>query len=117
MSGLLGDEEANYSRAFRLIEMELAAGVLLRLLHEAPVSHSVPGTDRGLRAPRVMVANAVSGAFSRHCHRTRLEQTVNRVDVVHCITVVLMVVVVAVFVMESRVSTIRSGGWLRISTR
>lgn len=101
VSGLLGDD-ANYSRGFRVIETELA--FLYDFFYTRHQSHTqYVGVTAAFVLP-VIVANAVSGAFSRHYHRTRLEQTVNGIDVVHCITVVLMVVVVAVFVVESRVN-------------
>ncbi|KAK3162185.1 hypothetical protein QOZ80_1BG0086480 [Eleusine coracana subsp. coracana] len=86
----------------RVIETELA--FLYDFFYTRHQSHTQYVGVTAVFVFPVIVANAVSGAFSRHYHRTHLEQTVNGVDVVHCITVVLMVVVVAVFVVESRVN-------------
>ncbi|XP_062181009.1 uncharacterized protein LOC133885324 [Phragmites australis] len=101
VSGLLR-EEASYIRAFRVIEMELA--FLYDFFYTRHQSHTQYVGVTAVFVLPVIVANAVSGAFSRHYHRTSLEQTVNGIDVVHCITIVLMVIVVAVFIVESRIN-------------
>ncbi|XP_025818695.1 uncharacterized protein LOC112895046 isoform X2 [Panicum hallii] len=101
VSGLLRDE-ADYTRAFRVIEMELA--FLYDFFYTRHQSHTQYVGMTVVFVLPVIVWNAVSGAFSRHYHRTSLEQTVNGVDVIHCITIVLMVVVVVVLVVESRIN-------------
>ncbi|PUZ54386.1 hypothetical protein GQ55_5G127900 [Panicum hallii var. hallii] len=101
VSGLLR-EEADYTRAFRVIEMELA--FLYDFFYTRHQSHTQYVGMTVVFVLPVIVWNAVSGAFSRHYHRTSLEQTVNGVDVIHCITIVLMVVVVVVLVVESRIN-------------
>ena len=101
VSGLLR-EEADYSRAFRVIEMELA--FLYDFFYTRHQSHTQYVGMTVVFVFPVIVWNAISGAFSRHYHRTSLEQTVNGIDVIHCITVVLMVIVVVVLVVESRVN-------------
>lgn len=101
VSGLLR-EEAGYSRAFRVIEMELT--FLYDFFYTRHQSHTQYVGMTVVFVLPVIVWNAISGAFSRHYHRTSLEQTVNGTDVIHCITIVLMVVVVVVLVVESRIN-------------
>jgi hypothetical protein len=68
VSRLLGDE-ANYSRAFKLNEMAF----LYDFFYTRHQSHTqYLGLTAAFVFP-VMVANAVSGAFSKHYHCTRLE--------------------------------------------
>jgi len=101
VSGLLRDE-ADYTRAFRVVEMELA--FLYDFFYTRHQSHTQYVGMTVVFVLPVIVWNAVSGAFSRHYHRTSLEQTVNGVDVIHCITIVLMVIVVVVLAVESRIN-------------
>ena len=41
----------------------------------------------------VTVWNSISGAFSRHYHRSNLEQRVHGTDVTHRVTIVLLIIV------------------------
>ncbi|CAL5044875.1 unnamed protein product [Urochloa decumbens] len=91
LHGLIS-EEGNYARAFAIIEMELA--FLYDFLY----------TRFDTKAPRykgwafyfvvvVTVWNFITGAFSKHYHRSNLEQRVHGTNVTHWVTIVLLIIV------------------------
>ena len=96
LDGLLS-ERGNYVRAFRIIEVELS---FLYDFFYTRMESSI--RYMGLAVPIISTAivwNSISGAFSKHHHRSNLEQRVNGTDVIHCITIVLLAsLVFAMFV-------------------
>jgi hypothetical protein len=92
LDGLLS-EEGNYIRAFRVIEIEFA--FLYDFLYTRFDTKSLhyKGWTLYFFAVTVTVLNSISGAFSRHYHRSNLEQRVHDTDLTHWVTIVLLTIV------------------------
>jgi len=92
LNGLIS-EEGNYARAFRVIEMELT--FLYDFLYTRYDTKNAQywGWIFFFVVITVTVWNSISGAFSRHYHRSNLEQRVHGTDVTHRVTIVLLIIV------------------------
>ncbi|KAG2603964.1 hypothetical protein PVAP13_4NG023100 [Panicum virgatum] len=88
-------EEGNYVRAFRVIEMELAFLYDFLYTRFDMKSYMYKGFGFYFVVVTVTVWNIISGAFSRHYHRSNLEQRVHGTDVIHWVTIVLLIIVLA----------------------
>ena len=86
-------EEGNYVRAFRVIEMELAFMYDFLYTMYDTKSNAYFGFTFYNVVGIIMVWNSISGAFSRHYHRSNLEQRVHGTDVTHRVTIVLLIIV------------------------
>jgi len=87
-------EDGNYARAFRVIEMELAFLYDFLYTRFDTVSYRYKGSQFYF-AITVTVWNCVTGAFSRHYHRSNLKQRVYGIDVIHMVTILLLIIVLA----------------------
>ncbi|CAL5045495.1 unnamed protein product [Urochloa decumbens] len=93
LHGLISGK-GNYARAFGIIEMELA--FLYDFLYtrfDTESAYKVPAFFYVVVT--VTVWNFISGAFSKHYHRSNLEQRVHGTDVAHWVTIVLLIVVLS----------------------
>ncbi|CAL5050624.1 unnamed protein product [Urochloa decumbens] len=94
---LLGliSENGNYIRTFGVIEMELA--FLYDFLYTGfdTKGPRYTGWQFYFLVVSVTFWNSISGAFSRHYHRSNLEQRVHGTDVPHWVTIVLLIIVLA----------------------
>ena len=93
LDGLIS-EEGNYVRSFRVIEMELAFLYDFLYTRFDTVSYRYKGSQFYF-AITVTVWNCVTGAFSRHYHRSNLKQRVYGIDVIHMVTILLLIIVLA----------------------
>jgi hypothetical protein len=94
LHGLIS-EESNYVRAFGVIEMELSFlyDFLYTRFDTEYARYRVWAFWSVVVA--VTVPNSISGAFSRHYHRSSLEQRVRGIDVTRWVTIVLLIIVLA----------------------
>jgi antibiotic biosynthesis monooxygenase (ABM) superfamily enzyme len=97
LHGLLSNK-GKYVGAFGVIEEELS------LLYDFFYTRMGSGMDHWILSGPVIctaiVWNGISGAFSRHYHRSNLEQRVNGADVIHWITIVLLATLVFVHIVR-----------------
>ncbi|RCV19996.1 hypothetical protein SETIT_4G020400v2 [Setaria italica] len=94
LHGLIS-EEGNYIRAFGVIEMELSF-MYDFLYTRFNTEHTVAkGFTAWFIVIIVTISNSISGAFSRHYHRSSLEQRVHGIDVTRWVTIVLFIIVLA----------------------
>ncbi|CAM0878181.1 unnamed protein product [Alopecurus aequalis] len=81
-------ERGNYVRAFRIIEVELSFQYdFFYTRMDSTFLYFLWGL---IFMSTAIVWNSVSGAFSKHHHRSNLQQIVNGTDVIHCVTIVLL---------------------------
>ncbi|KAF8662190.1 hypothetical protein HU200_056389 [Digitaria exilis] len=92
LHGLLS-EEGNYVRAFRVIETELAFLYDFLYTRFDLKVFEYKGFTLYFVGVTVIVWNSISGAFSRHYHRSNLEQVVHGIDVTELVTIVLLSIV------------------------
>ncbi|KAF8732741.1 hypothetical protein HU200_015076 [Digitaria exilis] len=92
LNGLLS-EEGNYVRAFKVIEMVLAFLYDFLYTRFDTESTGYKGFAFIFVVVTVTVWNFVSGAFSRHYHRSNLEQRVHGTNVTQLVTIVLLIIV------------------------
>jgi hypothetical protein len=92
LHGLIS-EEGNYDRAFGVVETELT--FLYDFLYTRFDSKTTGyrGWTILFFVTNVTVWNCIYGAFSRHYHRSNLEQRIHKTDVTHWVTVVLLTTV------------------------
>jgi len=92
LHGLISEED-NYDRAFGVVEMELAFlyDFLYTRFDSKTICYKI--WTILLVVINVTVWNCISGAFSRHYHRSNLEQRIHKTDVPHWVTIVLLTIV------------------------
>ncbi|KAF8662191.1 hypothetical protein HU200_056390 [Digitaria exilis] len=95
LHGLLS-EDGNYVRSFWVIETELA--FLYDFLYTRfylLLDHRGYKFIGFLIVVIVTILNSISGAFSRHYHRSKLDQLVHGINVTHWVTIVLLIIVLS----------------------
>jgi hypothetical protein len=97
-------EDGNYARAFRVIEMELAFLYDFLYTRFDTVSYRYKGSQFYF-AITVTVWNCVTGAFSRHYHRSNLKQRVYGIDVIHMVTILLLIIVLALSLLPTSLNS------------
>uniref|UniRef100_A0ACD6AAZ5 Uncharacterized protein n=1 Tax=Avena sativa TaxID=4498 RepID=A0ACD6AAZ5_AVESA len=93
LDGLLS-ERGNYVCAFRVIEGELS--FLYDFFYTRMESSNQYWVLVTPFISTAIVWNSISGAFSKHYHRSNLEQRVKETDVIHWVTIVLLACLVFV---------------------
>jgi hypothetical protein len=86
-------EEGNYGRAFAVIEDELAFLYDFLYTRYDTKNYMFWFLTFVNVVVTVTVWNSISGAFSRHYHRSNLEQRVHGTDVTRWVTIVLLIIV------------------------
>uniref|UniRef100_A0ACD5VHW8 Uncharacterized protein n=2 Tax=Avena sativa TaxID=4498 RepID=A0ACD5VHW8_AVESA len=104
LHGLLS-KKGRYVGAFRVIEVELA--FLYDFFYTRMESNSIYCFFSTLVIVTAIVWNSISGAFSRHYHRSNLEQRVNGTDVIRWITIVLLAILVFKYIALAYIVPIR----------
>ncbi|CAN6215285.1 unnamed protein product [Urochloa humidicola] len=108
LHGLIS-EEGNYSRAFGVIEMELAFLYDFLYTRFDTESYRYNGWAFFFVVVTVTILNSISGAFSRRYHRSSLEQRVHGIDVTLWVTIVLLIIVLVLFLIPGIAGT--NGRW------
>ncbi|CAN6172298.1 unnamed protein product [Urochloa humidicola] len=95
-------EEGNHVRAFGVIEMELA--FLYDFLYTRFDMNSIRYLNWAFWfiVVTVTVWNSISGAFSKHYHRSNVVQRVHGNDVTHWVTIVLLIIALALYILPAR---------------
>ncbi|RCV19937.1 hypothetical protein SETIT_4G016200v2 [Setaria italica] len=100
LKGLIS-ERGNYVRAFGVIEMELSFLYDFLYTRFDTEYSSFKGWALCFVIITVIVSNSISGAFSRHYHRSSLEQRVHGIDVTRWVTIVLLIIVCASYLVAA----------------
>lgn len=108
LHGLLS-EKGKYVGAFRVIEVELS--FLYNFFYTRSETAPLYWVFSAVVISTAIVWNSISGALSRHYHRSNLEQRVHGTDVIRWITIVLLaslvfVHIAGIFISQTRLALI-----------